>query len=358
MKRIFLVFLCLIPLKVYGISASSYIVMDSGNNRVLLGSNINEQRLIASTTKIMTCLIALEYGDLDKIVKVDESVLKAYGSAIYIEIGEEIKLKDLLYGLMLRSGNDAAIMIANAVTGSMDSFVYLMNEKASSIGMNNTVFYNNHGLEESDGKGNLSTSYDMAILMSYAMKNNAFREITGTKKHVVKTNYKTYSWTNKNKLIHHYNFITGGKTGYTEKARRTLVTSASKDNMNLVIVTLNDGNDFNDHLYLYNMIFSNYYSLNVLSKNNFNIKQQYYKNAYFKIRNDYNLTLKKNSGDKINVKYNLIKDNSLNDNDYAGTADIYLNNKLIHQEDIFIKKEKANAKKKSFLERIKGWIND
>ena len=357
MKKIFLVFLCLIPFKVYGISASSYIVMDSNSKQVLEGSNINEQRLIASTTKIMTCLIAIEYGNLDKTITVDESVLKAYGSAIYIEVGEEIKLRDLLYGLMLRSGNDAAIEIANAVTGNMDSFVYLMNEKASYLGMKNTIFYNNHGLEESDGKGNLSTAYDMALLMSYAMHNDIFKTITGTKKYTVKTNYKTYSWTNKNKLIHSYDFITGGKTGYTQKARRTLVTSASKDNINLVIVTLNDSNDFNDHLSLYNDIFNNYYSLLVLDKNNFNISQKYYKNAYFKLRNNFSLTIKKNSKDKVLIKYNLIKDKNITNDSYIGTANVYLNKKLVHQENIFIKKE-TNKNKKSIWQKIKGWFND
>ena len=357
MKKIFLVFLCLIPIKVYGISASSYIVMDQNSHQVLAGSNIDEKRLIASTTKIMTCLVAINYGDLETIVKVDQDVLKAYGSAIYIEVGEEIKLKDLLYGLMLRSGNDAAIEIANAVTGSMDSFVYLMNETASNIGMKNTFFYNNHGLEEQDGKGNLSTSYDMALLMSYAMKNDEFRKIVRTKNHIVKTNYKTYSWTNKNKLLHHYDFITGGKTGYTEKAKRTLVTTASKDNMDLVVVTLNDGNDFNDHIALYNEIFNNYYSLLVLDKNNFYIKQNKYKNAYFKIRNDFSLTLKRSNKDNVKVKYNIIKDDNLFDNSYVGTADVYLNNKLIHQEDIFIMFNKKE-KKEGLFNRLFGWLND
>ena len=130
----------------------------------------------------------------------DNSVLKSYGSAIYIEVGEQIRLKDLIYGLMLRSGNDAAIVIANEVAGSMDNFVYLMNKIAVDIGMKNTIFLNNHGLEEESGQGNLSTAYDMAILMKYAMKNAIFREITSTKTYKVSTNYKTYVWVNKNKM--------------------------------------------------------------------------------------------------------------------------------------------------------------
>ena len=357
MKKIFLVFLLLIPIKIKAITASSYIVMDQNSHQVLAGSNINDQRLIASITKIMTSLIAIEYGDLEKEVIVDESVLKAYGSAIYIEIGEKIKLKDLLYGLMLRSGNDAALMIAKAVTGDMDSFAFLMNNKAKDIGMNNTFFYNNHGLEEQDGKGNLSTAYDMALLMSYAMNNSVFREITGTKNYTVKTNYKTYAWTNKNKLLHSYDFITGGKTGFTQKARRTLVTTASKDNMDLVVVTLNDGNDFNDHITLYNDIFTNYYSLLVLDKNNFHLDQNYYANTYFKIRNDFSLTLEKNNDDQVKVEYNLVKDKGLSVGDYVGTADVYLNKKLVHQEDIFIHYKQPNEKK-SWVKKLFGWIYD
>ena len=267
-KVIFLLFL-LFPLKISALSASSSIVMDLDNGRILHQYNIHDERLIASITKIMTAIVTIEYADIDKTVTVGEEILEAYGSAIYIELGEKLTLRDLLYGLMLRSGNDAAMVIANNVAGSMEAFAMLMNEMANKIGMEETYFYNAHGLEESNGSGNTSSAYDMALLTKYAMENETFKEIFGTKKYQVKTNYKTYSWTSKNKLIHNYDFITGGKTGFTEKARRTLVTTGSNNNINLVIVTLNDPNDFQDHLALYEQIFRNYEAVKVLDKDKF-----------------------------------------------------------------------------------------
>lgn len=356
MRKILLLVILLFPLNVFGISARSAIVMDQNSNRILYSNNISERMLIASTTKIMTAIIAINYGDLEKEVIVDESVLKAYGSAIYIEVGEKLKLKDLIYGLMLRSGNDAAIVIANEVAGSMENFVYLMNQKAIDIGMKNTVFINNHGLEDNKGNGNLSTAYDMAILMKYAMNNKIFREITRTKNYKTTTNYKTYVWNNKNKIIHSNDFITGGKTGFTEKARRTLVTTASKDNMDLVIVTLNDPNDFKDHLDLYNKYFEMYHSIMILDKENFKIEEKYYKdNIAFKINNSYYALVKNEEEKKLKVKYDLLKKKNIKNNDWIGKASVYLDKNLLHEEDIFaiVKQEKE---KKSWWERFLGWF--
>ena len=165
MKKILLAFLIFlfIPKLTNAVSAESYVVMDYDTGRILSSKNPEKEKLIASTTKIMTCIIALEKGDLTSIRKVGEEVLKAYGSAIYLSLEEEITLKDLLYGLMLRSGNDAAIEIAYHISGSMEDFVALMNQKAYELGMTNTKFLNNHGLEENDGSGNTSTAKDMAV---------------------------------------------------------------------------------------------------------------------------------------------------------------------------------------------------
>lgn len=356
MKKILILFIILMPINVFAISASSAIVMDQNSNRILYSNNISERKLIASTTKIMTALIAINYGDLDEEVVVDESVLKAYGSAIYIEVGEKMTLKDLIYGLMLRSGNDAAIVIANAVAGSMENFVYLMNETAMDIGMKNTIFLNNHGLEDENGNGNLSTAYDMAILMKYAMNNKIFREITATKTHKVTTNYKTYAWTNKNKILHSNNFITGGKTGYTEKARRTLVTTASKDNMDLVVVTLNDPNDFKDHIDLYNKYFSLYHSILVLDKDSFYIEDNpFNKNISFKINNNYYALVKDEEETSLRIEYNLTKRENIKNNDWVGTAAVYLKDELLHEEDIFAKESKI-VPKKTWWEKFLGWF--
>lgn len=358
MKKIIvlLITFLIFPFQVFGISASSAIVMDLNSGRVLYKNNINEQRLIASTTKIMTCLVAIRYGALDEVVTVDESVLKAYGSAIYIEVGEEISLRDLLYGLMLRSGNDAAIVIANAVSGSMESFVYLMNETAKSIGMENTIFYNNHGLEESDGKGNMSTAYDMALLTKEAMQDETFKTIFGTKNYKAKSSYKTYTWTSKNKLIHRYDYITGGKTGYTEKARRTLVTTASLDNKNLVVVTLNDPNDFQDHINLYESMFSKYMAIKALDKNNFKIdNESYYKSSKLKILNDYYALVTKKEKDSLELKIELKKLKDYSDNTIVGEAKVYLKDELLHSENIYIEKEETEEHL-SFFEKIVRWF--
>ncbi len=358
MKKILLLLTLffIFPFKVMGISASSAIVMDLNSGRVLYKNNINDEKLIASTTKIMTCLIAIRYGNLESKVTVSEDVLKAYGSAIYIEVGEEITLKDLLYGLMLRSGNDAAIEIANAVAGSMESFVYLMNETAKAIGMKNTVFYNNHGLEESDGRGNLSTAYDMALLTKEAMKDESFRKFFGTKNYTAKSSYKTYTWTSKNKLLHRYDYITGGKTGYTEKARRTLVTTASKDNKNLVVVTLNDPNDFQDHIELHESMFTKYNAIKVLDKENFKVENEsYYKKGNLKILNDYYALVTEKEKNNLELKIELKKLKKFHNNSIVGEAKVYLGEELLHIEKIYVEKVKE-AKELTFWDKLVRWF--
>ena len=336
MKKLVLFLILLIPIKVMGISASSYAVMDASSGRILAGSNINDKKLIASTTKIMTAIIALENGDINKEVVVDNDVLKAYGSAVYIEIGEKIKLIDLLYGLLLRSGNDAAIEIANNVAGSMDNFVQLMNNKAIDLGMKNTNFVNDNGLEEKTGE-NISTSYDMALLMRYALGNDTFKKIIGTKEYVVKTNYKTYEWHNKDRLLTEYKYTIGGKTGYTEKAKRTLVTAAKKDNKTLIVITLNDSNDFDDHKYLYETCFSKYNLIKLLDKNNLKIPD-YNQKGY--IDNDYNILLTPEEEKNIKINYEIKKD-IVDDN--IGKASITLNNKVIDEIPIYNSKRINNS---------------
>ena len=339
MKKILLFLLCLyfiIPnVNASTKTAYSYVLMDMDSGRVLASKNKDTPRLIASITKIMTCLVALENSNIDDIVKVDESISKSYGSGIYISIGEEIKLIDLLYGLMLRSGNDAAIMIANYVANSEEDFVILMNNKAKEIGMKNTIFYNSSGLD-SKTIGNKSTAYDMAILTSYAMKNEIYREIVKTKKHTVKTNLKTYIWHNKNKLLT-YDYITGGKTGYTDRAKRTLVSTASKNNMNLVVVTLNDSDDWNTHKLLYENTFNNYKKIKILDKNNFTVlKDNYYDKLY--IKNDAYLMLKKGESKSLISHIKLTKKTNYKTGDKVGTNYIYLGNTLVHTEPIYAKK--------------------
>ncbi len=355
MKKIIFILMMLIPIKVFSISASSAIAMDLDTGRVLYGYNLDSQKLIASTTKIMTALIAIEKGNLDEIVTVSDIIYEAFGSAIYIEVGEEITLRDLLYGLMMRSGNDAALVIAEYIAGSKEEFVYLMNDYAANLDMTNTVFYNPHGLEESNGNANVSTVRDMAKLTKYAMENSTFREIFKTKDHTVKTNYKTYVWHNKNKLLNE-EYITGGKTGFTELARRTLVSTGSKNNINIVIVTLNDPNDWQDHKDLYNNIFKEYKSYQIINKDKFKIKKEnYYKDASFYVKNDFFMALTKKELKKISLDINLLKLHEYANDDVVGYALVMLDGVTYHKEPIYIKKI-VKEENLSWWQKFKRWL--
>ena len=280
MKFIFLFLLCLFSLtscnvktNEVSVSATSYIVIEQSTNKILQGNNYDVSRSVASISKIMTAIVVIENTDVNKVVKVPSEINKVYGSSVYLKVDQEITILDLLYGLMLRSGNDAAITLAISVSKSVDSFVNLMNKKADELGLKGTYFNNPHGLDEQDD-GNISTAYDMAILYSYCLKNELFAKITQT------TQYKTYI--NKNRLVRTYSYCTGGKTGFTKKAKRTLVTSASKDNINLIVVTLNCGSDFKSHQDIYESYFNTHKSIKILNKgeNSFN-------NVVFNCKHDY-----------------------------------------------------------------------
>ena len=331
MKKIIIIIFLLLPINTLAINVPSKnaILMDSDTGRVLYSKNINQKSLIASTTKIMTAVIAIESGKLDYNVLVDDSILKSYGSGVYISVGEKITLRNLVYGLLLRSGNDAALAIESYL-GGHDKFVKLMNEKAREIGMNDTIFRNVAGLDEENA--NYSTCYDMALLMKYALELYDFRVITSTKKITVKTDLKTYTWTNKNKLLFTYKYITGGKTGYTKKAKRTLVTSASKNDINLIVVTFNDPNDFKTHKNLYEFAFNNYDRYCILNKNKIKINSKKYKDKLY-IKNNYYYLLKPSEKSKIIKKAILYKTPKKNK---AGYIQIKFNNKIIHKESIYI----------------------
>ncbi|MFG6118507.1 D-alanyl-D-alanine carboxypeptidase family protein [Thalassobacillus sp. B23F22_16] len=236
------------------VSARNAVLMDMQSGRVLYEKAADEEELIASTTKIMTALIAVESGKLEEKVKASHNAVYTEGSSIYLKEGEKMALKDLVYGLMLRSGNDAAMAIAEHVGGSQEGFAFLMNEKAAWLGMNHSNFDNPHGL---DSDNHYSTAYDLAVLMRSAMQNDTFREITGADRYLSEN--RDYYWFNKNKLLtKYYDYCTGGKTGYTKAAGRTLVSTAKKGDMELVAVTLNAGDDWNDHQRMYEWGFENF----------------------------------------------------------------------------------------------------
>lgn len=246
-------------------SASSSIVMDINTKRVLYKNNIDQRMLPASTTKILTCITALKLYNLDDFVIITSEMLMVDGSSIYLKVGDVISVEDLLYGLMLCSGNDAAMSLAIHYSGKIEDFVFEMNEMAKEIGMTSSTFENPHGLDENSK--NYTTTYDMALLMSYAMKNETFRKITKTTSYnpTIISNRKFY-FRNKHRLIRENENVTGGKTGYTKKARRTLVTSFEKEGFEIVVVTFDCSDDWNVHTSLANYVFEKYHLQKITSK--------------------------------------------------------------------------------------------
>ena len=307
-------------------SATSAILMDMDSKRILYAKNIHEVRSVASISKIMTAVLAVESGKLDDMVTIGEEIDKSYGSGIYIQKGEVMSLRDLVYGLMLRSGNDASYAIAEYL--GHGNFVDMMNEKAAAIGMTETTFHNPNGLDEEEG--NYSSAYDMALLTSYAMQYPEYQKIVSTKTHRVKTNKNSYCWINKNKLLFQYDYTTGGKTGFTKKAKRTLVSTASKDQLNLVVVTLNDGNDFLDHAALFEYGFSTYQQIPVLSEGELFIYDRLYHGQYhLTIPKDFSFPIAE--GEDLMIKFEL-SDTPHEGN--VGFAKVYLDSEEVYREEI------------------------
>jgi len=350
----FLLTLIIIPKNINAISdsATASIVMDIDSGRILYQKNSNSEMLIASTTKIMTFLIALEYASdrLDEKVVVGDEVLTMYGTNMYITLDEELKLIDLLYGLMLRSGNDASVVIATNIAGSVSDFVYLMNEKAKEIGMINSNFKNPHGLDEETK--NYSTAYDLAILTRYLYLNYPlYKEISGTKYYDFKSNFKSYSLTNRSKIIFTYKNITTAKNGYTPLAGKSLVTTASNNDLNLLIVTLDDPNIYENHKNLYEYYFNNYKNHLILDTNNFKIDGNLLKENYF-IKNSFSYPLTKEEIKKVTTKI-IVSDDTKN---ILGKVNIILNDKVIHEEKIYKKETKQALKKESMFKKIINFL--
>lgn len=228
------------------ISAESAALIDVASGRILYSKNGDKKMRIASLTKTMTAIVAIEMGQLKDEVTVPPEAVGVEGSSIYLKKNEKLTLEELLYGLMLRSGNDAAVTVATHVGGSIPGFVYLMNEKAALIGMTHTNFTNPHGLDDSNM--HYSTAEDMALLSAYALRNPVFRQIVSTKVKDISWEGEEYNrrLLNKNKLLHLYNGADGVKTGYTKLAKRCLASSATRDGRQLAAITLNAPDDWND----------------------------------------------------------------------------------------------------------------
>ncbi len=239
------------------ISAQSAVLINADNGTVLFEKNSNETRPMASTTKIMTAIIAIENGDLAKEFTVDNRAVGVEGTSAYLQRGDKLTLEGALYALLLQSANDAAVAIACEISGSTENFVALMNRKCADLGLFSTHFNNPNGLPSQD---HYTTAIELAKLSAYCMKNETFAKIVKEKSATVKINGTDRTFVNHNKLLNMYEGCIGIKTGYTTESGRCLVTAAERDGCRLIAVTLNAPSDWSDHKKLLDHGFNNYRS--------------------------------------------------------------------------------------------------
>ncbi len=363
-KSVTLLILILLHIvNVCAISAQNALVMDAETGRVLFEHNGHIKKGIASTTKIMTALVVLENCNLSDTVTVSYNAAVTAGSSMYLKPNEKISVENLLYGLMLNSGNDAATALAEHTSGNIEKFSDLMNAKAKEIGMMNSSFANPHGL---DNENHYSTAYDMALLTKYAMKNEKFKAIVATKQKITETSEsEKYRYlTNHNKLLSKYQWCKGVKTGFTKKSGRCLVSYAEREGVKLIAITLNAPDDWNDHIYLYEEYFSMYKSYNIINSNDYicsvNIENSEINTLQLYNCKAINLTLNDEEYKNLQIKYNYPK--SIKAPVYIdqviGNTEILLNGKVIASSPIISKYGVVEKKSKSYIKSLKFLIKN
>ena len=310
-----------------GVTAQAYIVIDAQSGRILKSHNANIKLPIASTTKIMTAILAIEtIEDLNQKIEVPPECSGIEGSSIYLRPKQTVSIIDLLYGTMLRSGNDAAATLSKfAGRNDPEGFISMMNKKAEELGALNTNFENANGLHHDN---HYSTAYDLALISAYAMKNATFREIATTEKYKAESMNNIFY--NKNKVVYQYKYGTGIKIGYTKAAGRCLVASAEKDGTEIIAVLLNDNNWFNDSYQIFDWAFENYKCYSIVEKEQF-VKYTSEKSPIF-IEDSFRCVLTDKEIKQIRFEALIEPELLSNDSDTktCGTYNIYLGKTKIH----------------------------
>ena len=325
-------------------SAESAILIDAQSGRVLLEYNPHVKLPMASTTKIMTALVSLENGELKDKIKIKNDAVGIEGSSIYLYEDENIILEDLLYGLMLRSGNDSAVAIANYIGGNLEEFAEMMNKKAREIGVNNTNFVNPHGLHDDN---HYSTAYDLALITREAMKIEQFKEIAKTKTWKANRD-KNNLFYNKNSTLWEYEGGDGVKIGYTKRAGRCLVSSATRNGTQLISVVLNDRNWFDDCYRLMDYGFDNFATYIIFDKgqyfNKISINNGVKDHISIVTKESFSYPLKEEELGKVKLHIDLpdIIEAPIKKGDLIGNVAVYLDGKLIHEEKL-VAKESING---------------
>ena len=343
-------------------SAQSMCVIEQSSKRVLLQKDMDTEKAMASTTKIMTALIALENCDnLDHQFKIDNRAVGIEGTSIYLKNDEMLSMRELLYGLMLNSGNDAAMAIAYKIgNGSLETFVDLMNKKASELNLKHTHFDNPHGL---DSKTHYTSAYDLAIITANAMENEVFREI-------VKTDVKQISCPkemgirfvrNKHKLLKTMQGCEGVKTGFTDNARRCCVTSCYRNNMRLICVVLNCNDMFVESQKCLEKCYKEYTMQSVIQAYKYidstNVNDGINEKVNLYIKNGYKYPLKDDEQDKIKfeIDFDEIIDAPVKKDTEVGEIKVYFENDLIYSEKIYTIEE---VKEKTVSDKMKDIIKE
>ncbi len=330
------------------------VVLDRASKTIIYGKNENDVRAMASTTKIMTALLLIENADLSKTVEVSQNAASTDGSRLGLKTGDKITLNDLLYGLMLCSGNDAAVQIAETIGGSVQGFSKMMNKKAKDLGLNNTSFTSPHGLDED---GHHTTAYELALLTDYALNNPMFAKVVNTKYYTVTINGRSKDISNTNELLGYLQGVNGVKTGFTNNAGRCLVSSTVRNNFNIITVVL--GADTKkirtrDSIKLIEYTYQNFELIDI---------SQIVKVEYEKWKPTYEININKGiksevqtklgeqkytmypikKGDKQNIKLEFNEINyveaPLLENSKLGSINVFVNNKIICTVDILSNEE-------------------
>ncbi len=303
-------------------SAGAEIAMELTTRTVLTESNADKRMPMASTTKIMTAIIIAEDCNLDEEITVPDAAVGVEGSSIYLKKDERIDVRDLLYGLMLRSGNDSAVALAIHHSGSVESFVTVMNERAKRIGADNTNFKNPSGLPDDE---HYTTARDLCNIACYAMNNEIFREVVSSKSHVGKFR----SFENKNKMLYRYEGANGVKTGYTLKAGRCLVSSAERNGMDVVTVVLNCYDMYERSSAILDQCFYAYKLLE-LNENTVFMSDR----VLCKLSKTQNLVVKNTDSLQIRIKPTAT-DKKIKKGDCVGVLEIYDANGLIFSDNLY-----------------------
>lgn len=352
------------------VNSRSAVVIDRASHMVLFEKNAYSKVKMASTTKIMTATVVLENCKLDEIATVSAKAAGTGGSRIGLKTGDKISVNDLLYGLLLFSGNDTAVVLAEHVGGSIDGFADMMNKKAAELGLTNTCFKTPHGL---DKEGHFTTAYELAILSDYALKNETFAKIVGTKSATIYINRNPKNIKNTNELLGNLEGVYGIKTGFTNGANRCLVTACKRDNLDVISVVLGaDTKKFrtSDSIKIIEYSFANYEPINIseiikekfeawkrVNMGSFNVYKPSVESGEISItlddiKDDYIIPIEKSKKDqiecKINCETNLIP--PMERGTILGGVEIYTGNELIYNKAILLDN---NIYKKGFLEYIK-----